>query len=218
MDLISRSIAFLSLIILSPFLIIISFFCLIFQGYPIFFTQQRVGHNYKPFMIYKFRTMVNNAGESISYQNDSRVTFMGKILRKAKIDEIPQLINIIKGEMRFIGPRPEIPEYFEKSKFKFLKKIKPGISDFASIILRNESHILEKIGGRDPYKKLLPIKIKLADYYAIKKSFLLDLRLVIFTVIALLFPHSSVKVFVLPMISDEVPDIHIFFKKYLEYQ
>jgi len=217
MNIISRSIALLFLIILSPFLIIISFLCLIFQGHPIFFRQQRIGYNYKPFMIYKFRTMVNNAGESISYQNDVRVTIIGKILRKAKIDEIPQLINIIKGEMRFIGPRPEIPEYFEKNKFKFLKKIKPGISDFASIILRNESHILEKIGGENPYKKLLPIKIKLANYYAIKKSFLLDLRLVIVTILCLIFPYSSVKVFVLPMISDEVPDIHVFFTKYLDY-
>ena len=217
MNIISRSIALLFLIILSPFLIIISFLCLIFQGHPIFFRQQRIGYNYKPFMIYKFRTMVNNVGESISYQNDVRVTIIGKILRKAKIDEIPQLINIIKGEMRFIGPRPEIPEYFEKNKFKFLKKIKPGISDFASIILRNESHILEKIGGENPYKKLLPIKIKLANYYAIKKSFLLDLRLVIVTILCLIFPYSSVKVFVLPMISDEVPDIHVFFNKYLDF-
>ena len=103
--------------------------------------------------------MVNNSGDFITKSNDNRVTFLGRLLRKTKIDEIPQLLNIIRGEMRFIGPRPEVEEYFKKQKFQFLKNIKPGISDYSSIIFRNEAEILNNIGGNDPYRKLLPIKL-----------------------------------------------------------
>ena len=171
MELISRTFAFVSLIILLPVLFFISVSCFLFQGLPIFFKQERVGYNFKIFNIYKFRSMVNNDGKKITEPNDSRITYIGKILRKTKIDELPQLFNILKGDMRFIGPRPEVPDYFDIDKFKFLSCVKPGISDFCSIILRNESKILNSLEGVDPYKKLLPIKIDLANYYAQKKVF-----------------------------------------------
>jgi Sugar transferases involved in lipopolysaccharide synthesis len=145
MELLSRIIAFILLIVLSPFLIIISTICLIFQGYPILFKQKRVGFQYRTFKIYKFRTMKVNSGPLITKERDARITFIGWLLRKFKIDEIPQLLNILKGEMRFIGPRPEVLEYFEESSFSFLKKIKPGISDFSSIIFRDESKVLDKL-------------------------------------------------------------------------
>ena len=121
--------------------------------------------------------MVQNSGKTITDPNDLRITKFGKFLRKTKLDEIPQPINIIKGEMRFIGPRPEVKDYFNKQKFRFLKNVKPGISDFASIILRNESKILDQIGGEEPYEKLLPIKLELAQYYSLKKSFCCDFSL-----------------------------------------
>ena len=94
--------------------------------------------------------------------------------------------------MRFIGPRPEVKQYFSKKNFKFLNNVKPGISDFASIILRNESLILEKIGGENPYEQLLPIKLELADYYSKNKSFWLDLKLVVITTISI-FPQICFK-------------------------
>ena len=89
-----------------------------------------------------------------------------------KLDEIPQLINIIKGEMRFIGYKPEVKDYFNRQEFRFLKNVKPGISDFASIILRNESKILDQIGGEEPYEKLLPIKNRIGAILFIEEKFL----------------------------------------------
>ena len=187
MEFISRIFALLLLVVLSPFLFLIMFVSLIFQGFPIFYRQQRIGYNYNIFKIIKFRTMNKNSGDVITKPNDSRITYFGMFLRKTKIDEIPQLLNILSGDMRFIGPRPEVPEYFDKEQFQFLKKIKPGISDYASIILRDESKILERIGGSNPYKMLLPMKLLLAQYYTQKKSFMLDLKLVLVTILSIIF-------------------------------
>ena len=97
---------------------------LISQGRPIFFKHKRVGYDFKQFELYKFRTMIINRGSVITNFEDKRITKVGKIIRKLKIDELPQLFNIIKGEMRFIGPRPEVPEYINQKDFNFLKIIK----------------------------------------------------------------------------------------------
>ena len=215
MELLSRIIAFILLIVLSPFLIIISTICLIFQGYPILFKQKRVGFQYRTFKIYKFRTMKVNSGPLITKERDARITFIGWLLRKFKIDEIPQLLNILKGEMRFIGPRPEVLEYFEESSFSFLKKIKPGISDFSSIIFRDESKVLDKIGGKNPYADLLPIKLKLSEYYAKNKSFLLDLKLVLITMISIFLPNYPSRKFVIPDVIKNVPETKSFIDKYI---
>jgi len=203
------------LFFLFPLLFITSILSLIFQGKPILFRQERVGYKFRCFKIYKFRTMKLNSGELITQPGDQRITDYGKILRKTKVDELPQLLNIIKGDMRFIGPRPEVKKYVSLSKFQFLEKIKPGISDFSSIIFRNETQILEKIGGKNPYSNLLPIKVKLSEYYSSKKSFILDFKLVIITAIAIIFPAFSSKVLVVPKISKEIPELKYFFDKYL---
>lgn len=159
--------------------------------------------------------MIKNSGDLIVKSKDSRITALGRILRKTKIDEIPQLLNIIKGEMRFIGPRPEVPEYFDKNTFQFLYKIKPGLSDYASIMLRDETKILLKIGGDNPYTKLLPIKLELAEYYSRKKSFYLDLKLVTITIIAIIFPKFSSRVLIIPRLTKDLPKIKGFLNKYL---
>ena len=215
MDLFSKIISSLLLILLSPFLICIYFLCLLLQGKPVLFSQIRVGYKYNHFKIYKLRTMVQQNGQIITRSDDARITNFGKLLRSTKIDEIPQLFNIVKGDMRFIGPRPEIPEYFDKNKFQFLKKIKPGISDFSSILLRNENIILDNIGGDNPYKKLLPIKLILAEYYSNRKTFLLDLKLVFVTMISIFFPKFSSRVFLLPEIKNNLPIVYNFLQKYL---
>ena len=90
-----------------------------FSRISIIFKQERVGYNYKIFERYKFRTMSENDGDLITFRHDKRITKIGKILRMTKIDEIPQLLNILKGDMRFIGPRPEVPNYFEKVLLSF---------------------------------------------------------------------------------------------------
>ncbi len=153
MDIFSRFVALVIIVIFSPLFLMISALSFIFQGFPIFYKQERVGHNFLKFKIFKYRTMVENSGELITEIDDNRITYFGSLLRKTKIDELPQLFNIVKGDMRFIGPRPEVIAYFDKKSFSFLKKIKPGISDFSSILLRNEDKILSRVGGTNPYIK-----------------------------------------------------------------
>jgi lipopolysaccharide/colanic/teichoic acid biosynthesis glycosyltransferase len=215
MEIISRLSAIIFLSILAPVYLVVILGCFLFQGFPIFFKQKRVGHNFRFFKIYKFRTMVYNSGNLITDPNDSRITIFGKFLRYTKIDEIPQLINIIKGDMRFIGPRPEVPDYVEQEKFSFLKIVKPGISDFSSIVLRDESKILIKIGGKKPYNELLPIKIELASYYASKKSFVLDLQLLIITTISIFFPNFAAKELALPLIKYKSKNTKVFINKFI---
>ena len=215
MEVFSRIISLLLILVLSPFIFIIVIFSYIFQGFPIFFKQKRIGYKYQIFEIYKFRTMQQNSGSSITVLKDNRITKFGRILRKTKIDEIPQLFNILKGDMRFIGPRPEVQAYFNKNSFKFLEKIKPGISDFSSIIFRNEDIILDSISGEKPYNKLLPIKLELAYYYAKKKTFLLDLKLTLITIISIGFPEFCSKKIIIPQISKDLPSVKVFLKKYV---
>ena len=215
MEIISRFFALTLIVILSPMLIFVSILCFIFQGLPIIFKQERVGYNFKTFKIYKFRTMLKNDGDLITIRNDQRITKIGKILRMTKIDEIPQLLNILNGDMRFIGPRPEVLSYFEKSTFKFLMKVKPGISDYASILFRDEAKILQIIGGNNPYLQLLPIKLELAEYYSRKKNFLLDLKLVMITVLSIFFPRFSSKVLIVPSLVIDLPATKKFLKKYI---
>tara|TARA_B100001250_G_C19642196_1_gene718795 strand:- start:338 stop:988 length:651 start_codon:yes stop_codon:yes gene_type:complete len=215
MEFVSRVSALLLLITLSPILVVVSFLSLIFQGWPIFFKQERVGFKYKTFNIYKFRSMTSNSGRLITDNKDSRITNFGKFLRITKFDEIPQLLNIVKGEMRFIGPRPEVLKFFNKKKFNFLQKIKPGLSDYSSILFRNETRVLRKIGGKTPYLKLLPIKIELANYYSNRKGFLLDLRLVLYTIISIIFPKFVMTILIKPVIFSDIPKLKCFWKKYL---
>tara|TARA_B100002052_G_C15879349_1_gene598448 strand:+ start:1109 stop:1753 length:645 start_codon:yes stop_codon:yes gene_type:complete len=206
MGIFSRLIACLLFLILIPALLFVALISFVNQGSPIIFKQERVGFKLKKFMIYKFRTMMTNNGPSITVTNDKRVTRWGKFLRYLKLDELPQIINIIKGDMRFIGPRPELPEFVETKSFSFLNKVPPGLSDYSSIIFRNESLVLNKIGGPDPYEKLLSYKIQLAKFYSKRKSFIEDFILVLITIIAIVFPSFTSRKLVLPFIIRKIPE------------
>lgn len=215
MGFISRSIALIIIVILFPLFVFIYLMLLSFQGRPIFFQQKRIGYKFEEFKIIKFRTMIPNNGSVITKKNDSRITFLGKILRKSKLDEIPQLFNILNGEMRFIGPRPEILKYFDYDRFEFLNHIKPGLSDYSSIIFRNEDQILDNIGGDNAYEQLLPIKISLANYYAKRKSFHLDLQLVFGTIFAIFLPYYISSYFIIPHLIKNVKGIKPFIEEHL---
>tara|TARA_Y100001970_G_C14235455_1_gene861511 strand:+ start:976 stop:1635 length:660 start_codon:yes stop_codon:yes gene_type:complete len=179
--------ALIIILFISPFLIIISAIIFIKYGRPVLFLQDRIGKDYKVFKIIKFRSMVVNKNQNlITKKGDSRVTSFGKFIRKYKIDELPQLWNIFKNEMAFIGPRPEVPEYFNKKDFSFLKEIKPGLSDFSSIIFRNEEEILANIEGNISYNDLLKVKLRLSLLYSKYKSIPLDFVLIILTLISIL--------------------------------
>lgn len=192
MDLISRTIAFLLILILSPLFVSILLFSFLVQGMPILFKQKRVGKNFKHFTIYKYRTLkVKNKNNKLFANSEKvKISKWGRFLRGTKLDEIPQLFNIVFGDMRFIGPRPEIPEYVVKEKFDFLRELKPGLSGYSSIIFRNESEIMSLIENKNPYNDILKIKIALDRYYQTKKSFIVDFKLVIITLLSLIMPEK----------------------------
>ncbi|HHT9130649.1 MAG TPA: sugar transferase, partial [Candidatus Brocadiaceae bacterium] len=143
----------IGLILFSPLFAAVSILIKLGSAGPIFFTQKRIGKNFKPFYLYKFRTMVQDAptkGLSITVDCDPRITRIGRLLRKTKIDELPQLWNVLKGNMSLVGPRPEVRRYVSKYRkdYKEILKIRPGITDGASLIYSNEEAILK--GKKDP--------------------------------------------------------------------
>ncbi len=165
---------------------------------PVFFIQKRIGKNFKPFDLYKFRSMVMGAtkmGPPITMGNDTRITKTGGFLRKAKIDELPQLFNVLKGEMSFVGPRPELLQYVEKFQkdYEEILMIKPGITDLASLKYRDEASILG--GTKEPEKeyvcRILPEKIRLAKEYLKRSSLILDLSIIFKTLIKLVINKTN---------------------------
>lgn len=185
--------SFLGLTILFPFIFVISILIKIDSRGPIFFKQVRVGHKWKYFYVYKFRTMVKDAekkGIKLTSINDPRITKIGRLLRKYKIDELPQLINVLKGEMSLVGPRPEVPEYVKLSRdsYDHILKVKPGITDFASIKFRNESNLMKSgMNAENIYiNKILSQKIELYKKYAKERSFSMDLQLILLTLFYLI--------------------------------
>jgi lipopolysaccharide/colanic/teichoic acid biosynthesis glycosyltransferase len=152
---------------------------------PVFFQQERIGKGFRPFLIYKFRTMRPDApatGMLITVGNDPRVTRIGRLLRKTKIDELPQLINVLKGDMSLVGPRPEVPKYVElfRADYDEILRVRPGITDLASLKYRDEAAVLgDSSNVEERYEtQILPDKIKLGKEYIKRSSFLFDLKLI----------------------------------------
>jgi len=138
--------------------------------------------------------VINECNEFITISGDSRITLWGNLLRTLKLDELPQLWNIMKGDMRFVGPRPEVQEFVGGNDFSFLKIIKPGLTDFSSILFRNEANVLTRLGGLDTYNELLAIKVELGHLYTDLKNFWLDLQLVLLTIVSLILPKTAISV------------------------
>lgn len=175
------------LIILSPILIIISILILIDSGYPIFYLAKRIGQNETEFTIIKFRTMRRSSDDfaiTIS-DKDPRVTSLGYLLRKFKIDEFPQLINVLIGNMSFVGPRPDVKEYknYYKELFPKYFQLKPGITGYSSIYFSNESQLYVNV--EDPEKvyinETIPKKVELDKKYFFNKSIITDLKIILQT-------------------------------------
>jgi lipopolysaccharide/colanic/teichoic acid biosynthesis glycosyltransferase len=181
-----------ALFILSPLLGLAALLIKLDSPGPVFFKQERIGRSFRPFWIYKFRTMVRDAstrGGLITVGEDRRITRVGRILRKTKVDEIPQLINILKGEMAIVGPRPEIRHYVElfRRDYEEILKVRPGLTDLASLKYRDEAALLRKAANpEDEYRtRVLPDKIRLAKDYLRRSSFLFDLGLILKTLFKL---------------------------------
>ena len=178
----------LGLAILSPMFLVISALIKIrMPRGPVLFRQKRVGQHGKIFTIYKFRTMlVNHGGSSVSVKGESRITPLGSFLRKYKLDELPELWNVLKGDMSFVGPRPDVPGYADKlvGKEREILSLKPGITGPASLKFVNEEEILAY--QADPVKYndeiLFPEKVRINLCYLHSQSFWFDLKIILYTI------------------------------------
>lgn len=181
----------IGIIVFFPVFIVIAIIIKIDSRGPIFYLSERVGRKEKLFIILKFRTMIPDAEKSGLYctaSNDKRITRVGRKIRRLKIDELPQLINILKGEMSFVGPRPDIKKYLNlisKKDRDIIFSVRPGITDISTLFYFQEGDIL--MNSLNPEKeyieKILPHKIKMQKEYVHKMSFLLDFKIMIKTII-----------------------------------
>jgi lipopolysaccharide/colanic/teichoic acid biosynthesis glycosyltransferase len=175
------------LILTIPLLIVIALAVMLSSRGPVFFLQTRIGKNREPFKIYKFRSMRpgRRGNLRLTVADDDRVTAIGKLIRALKLDELPQFLNVLKGEMAIVGYRPEVPEYVEKYEpwMHELFEYKPGLTDPASIEFRNEPEILAK--SDDPegtyVREIMPAKLRLSLDYLRNRSFGSDLRVILRT-------------------------------------
>lgn len=179
----------IGLLVLFPLFLVVSIFIKFDSRGPVFFRQERIGRNFKPFRIFKFRSMTIDApekGPSITVGGDKRVSRVGTFLRKTKIDELPQLINVVKGNMSFVGPRPEVKKYVEmfRKDYEKLLTIRPGITDPASLKYSNEEAVLSSSSDweKDYTDRILPEKIRLASEYVERHNIYTDLKLIVKTV------------------------------------
>lgn len=198
-DIIASSFA---LLILLPFFVPIIIILKFSAEGEVFYYQERIGLKNKNFMIWKFATMLKNSMNlgtgSITLQNDFRVTKIGKFLRKTKINELPQIINILKGDISLVGPRPLVTKTFSAYTEEVQSKIynvKPGLTGIGSIVFRDEESIISSIKDEDPhdfYKRIIaPYKGELEMWYQNKKSTVLDLSLIFLTAWIVIFPTSN---------------------------
>lgn len=183
-----KSVAAIALLVLSPVFFIVAIAIWATDRGPILYKQQRIGKNQQPFSLYKFRSMrvQPNNNQLLTIGNDSRITPIGRFIRQYKIDELPQLFNVLNGSMSLVGPRPEVAKYvnlYSTSQLKVLS-VKPGITDWASIKYSNESELLAKAENPEEFyvSTIMPDKLALNLEYIKNQSFFLDVKIVINTI------------------------------------
>jgi lipopolysaccharide/colanic/teichoic acid biosynthesis glycosyltransferase len=177
----------LALLLLSPLGLLIALCIIVDSGVPVFYVQQRVGRKNKDFGLYKFRTMRKNSDAKglLTVGKDSRITKAGHILRKYKLDELPQFLNVLKGEMSIVGPRPEVRKYvdlYTSDQMKVLE-VSPGITDLASLMYIDESELLARSAHPEKtyIEEIMPHKLRLNLEYLSKRSFFSDLGIIFST-------------------------------------
>jgi lipopolysaccharide/colanic/teichoic acid biosynthesis glycosyltransferase len=189
------SLSLAALMVLAPAMALIAIIVLVEDGFPVFYRHKRVGKDGRPFTMFKFRTMRTDlSGSAITAANDRRVTRSGRWLRKLKLDELPQLINVLRGEMSLIGPRPEIPDYvdFGNPLWRSVLGCSPGITDLATLAFRNEEEILGGVPNPDAYYRssILPVKLNLNLRYQQSRTFFRDVKLLWLTARYSFFPRG----------------------------
>ena len=184
----------IGLLLLAPLLLGIAVWIKRDSPGPVFFRQERIGRHGQPFRIYKFRSMrQNNAGLQITVGEDARITRSGRFIRAYKLDELPQLINVLLGDMSIVGPRPEVPRYvalYPAEVRAEVLSVRPGITDLASVQYRSESMLLAQSSNPEQtyVDTILPAKLALCRQYVRERSFWLDLHIIGMTLGILLKP------------------------------
>jgi len=177
--------ALLGLITLSPLFVVVILLIKVTSKGDVFYVQSRIGEGFEPFNLYKFRSMKEAKGLSITSKDDPRITSIGKFIRKTKIDELPQLLNVLKGEMSLVGPRPEVEKYvyLQEEAYAKILKVKPGITDLAAIEFRDEEGILSQYEDKEKaYLEVVqPQKIELYFIYIGNISFKKDIKIILQT-------------------------------------
>jgi lipopolysaccharide/colanic/teichoic acid biosynthesis glycosyltransferase len=188
-DLVTASIG---LLLLAPLFIVLALWVRLDSPGPVFYRQQRVGRGGMLFRIFKFRTMVARPsdGRQLTVGRDPRVTRAGHFLRKSKLDELPQLLNVIQGSMSLVGPRPEVPRYvacYPPEVRALVLSVAPGITDWASILYKEESEILGRAADPEQayVEKILPAKLEYYVRYVRERSLWVDLRIIVHTLVAI---------------------------------
>jgi lipopolysaccharide/colanic/teichoic acid biosynthesis glycosyltransferase len=175
------------LIMFPVFIIVLIIIKLKISDGPVFFIQERIGLNGRPFKMIKFRTMTNShSGVSVSVKGESRITPLGAVLRKYKLDELPELLNVLMGQMSFVGPRPDVPGFADKlvGEERKILELKPGITGPATLLFIDEEEVLATVPDPVKYNRevIFPQKVKINLEYYYKNSFWLDIRIILCTI------------------------------------
>jgi lipopolysaccharide/colanic/teichoic acid biosynthesis glycosyltransferase len=180
--------AVMGLVLFSPVFLAVALLIKLDSRGPVFFRQERIGKGFQPFLIYKFRTMVHNQPSNrspITVGHDPRITRIGRFLRRTKIDELPQLINVLRGDMTFVGPRPELRQFVElfRRDYEQILTVRPGVTDIASLKYQDEAEVIGRFSHPEEayVRQILPDKIRLAKEYIERSSVWFDLCLVLKT-------------------------------------
>lgn len=188
-SLFDRTMALVGLLTLWPLLLVVAILIRVrMPGGPVIFQQKRVGRYGRLFTMYKFRSMVvSHSGSSVSVQGESRITPLGAVLRKYKLDELPELWNVLIGDMSFVGPRPDVPGYADRleGEDRRMLLLRPGITGPASLKYRNEEELLAAQSDPQKYNDevLFPDKVRINLDYLRNRSFALDLKIIVYTVL-----------------------------------
>ncbi len=188
--------SFAGLVAVSPVLVVCAVAIFLTSKGSVLFRQLRVGRHGQVFLLYKFRTMViKSRGSLITADNDQRVTPVGRILRKTKLDELPELFNVLIGDMSFVGPRPEVSEFVDMSNplWRRVLNARPGITDPVTLRLRNEEEFLAKVEDKETFYRdvIQPFKLHGSIEYLEKKSFSGDVQIIAKTLKVIAFPKTA---------------------------
>lgn len=178
------AVGFAALVALSPVFLLVATSVVLDSGLPILFRQTRIGRGGRPFVLLKFRTMraTSDTGAQLTVRGDPRITRVGRFLRRSKLDELPQFVNVLRGEMTLVGPRPEVPQYVVQypPQFRCMLDLKPGLTDPATLAYINEEDQLARLGdvGVDYVREVMPRKLAANLEYAGRATIVTDLEVI----------------------------------------